>query len=99
MKFIDYLAVSIKTQDGTANVDNVPNVSGDNVIKNSLNVALFAIGIVSVVGIILAGYSYMTSNGQPDKAKKAMQSLIYSIVGLVATMLAYSIVNWVVGRL
>ena len=99
MKFIDYLAVSIKTQNGAANVDNVPNVSGDNIVKNSLNVALFVIGIVSVVGIILAGYSYMTSNGQPDKAKKAMQSLIYSIVGLVVTMLAYSIVNWVVGRI
>ena len=59
------------------------------------NALLFILGAVSVIVIILAGITYTTSGGDPELVKKAMNSLRYSVIGLVVALLAYAIVNFV----
>lgn len=73
----------------------IPNVSADNVVKNAINTALFVAGVVAVVMIIFASIQYLTASGDSAKSKKATQTIIYAIAGLIVVMLAYSIINFV----
>jgi len=61
---------------------------------------LFAlIGIVAVFVIILGGFNMMISSGDPGKVKKGKDTILWGIIGLIVTILAYAIVNFVLGQL
>ncbi len=75
--------------------------SGDGlftVIKNIIQVLLIAGGVIAVIVIVVGGLRYMTSNGEQAQVKSAKDTILYAIIGLVVTMVAYAIVTWVVGR-
>lgn len=64
-------------------------------VNTIINVIIGVIGFVAVVVIILGGVQYTTSAGNPDKVKKAKDTILYGIIGLVVALLAYAIVNFV----
>ena len=66
------------------------------VIKNVTNIMFFIIGAVSVIMLIYGGIRYTTSGGTTNSVTAAKNTVIYSIVGLVISILAYAIVNFVV---
>ena len=56
-------------------------------------------GIVAVIFVIMSGYRYVTSSGDPQKTTAARSTLIYALVGLVVIIVAQSIVLLVLNRL
>ena len=68
-------------------------------VNTIINVIIGVIGFVAVVVIILGGVSYTTSAGDPGKVKKAKDTILYGIVGLVIALLAYAIVNFVLSSI
>ena len=64
-----------------------------------INAVLFIIGIVAVVMIVLGGIGYATSQGDPGKVKKGKDTILYGIIGLVVALLAFAIVNFVLGAI
>ena len=92
--------VNGKTQDGIDCVDpgTNPELFGpDGIVTNIINAALFIIGAVSVVMIIYGGVRYTISAGNANAVTAAKNTILYAVVGLVVALLAYAIVNWVVG--
>ena len=75
------------------------NVTPDNSLMPTINtiisVIIGVLGLVAVVVIILGGVSYTTSAGDPGKVKKAKDTILYGIIGLVVAILAFAIVNFV----
>ncbi|OYX40936.1 hypothetical protein B7Y94_05895 [Candidatus Saccharibacteria bacterium 32-49-12] len=69
------------------------------VIKVIVNTLLFIIGIISVVMIIIGGIKFTTSAGNPAGVTSAKNTILYAIVGLVVSVAAYAIVNWVIDKL
>ena len=67
-------------------------------IQRIINYLLYIGGIVAVVMAIIAGIQMTTSAGDPGAVKKAKNTLMWSIVGLVIMILAYAIVNFVIGK-
>lgn len=67
-------------------------------IKTAVNLVLWFAGVISVVMIIYAGVTMTTSTGDAGKVAKAKKVLLYAIIGLVVTALAYAIANFVVGE-
>lgn len=65
------------------------------VIANIINILSAVIGVAAVIMIILAGFKYITSGGDPSGIKSAKDSLIYAIVGLLVVALAQTIVRFV----
>lgn len=63
-----------------------------------INVVIGVIGFVAVAFIIFGGVQYTTSAGDPGKVKKAKDTILYGIIGLVVSMLAYAIVNFVLAN-
>lgn len=69
------------------------------VIKNVTDTLLFAIGIISVIMIIVGGIKYTTSDGDSGKASSAKNTVLYAVIGLVIAILAYAIVQFVMTQL
>ena len=67
----------------------------NDVVAGIINVLSVIIGIAAVIMIILAGFKYITSGGDPSGVKGAKDSLIYAIVGLVVVAMAQTIVRFV----
>ena len=66
-------------------------------IKDIVNILLFILGAIAVIMIIIGGIRYTTSNGDAGSIKGAKDTILYSVIGLVVAILAYAIVNFVVG--
>lgn len=64
------------------------------VITNTL---LLAIGFVSVVMLIIGGFRYVLSNGNEKSVTGAKDTILYAIIGVVVALLAYAIINFVLG--
>lgn len=65
-------------------------------IKDIINVLLFVIGAIAVVMIIWGGITFTISAGNAASVKRAKDTIMYAVVGLVVAFLAYAIVNWVI---
>ncbi|MBR6965264.1 hypothetical protein IKH83_03065 [Candidatus Saccharibacteria bacterium] len=68
-------------------------------VTDIINAVVGALGIVAVVVVIIGGVLYMTSSGDAGKVKKAKDTILYGIIGLVICALAYAIVNFVIDRI
>ena len=66
-----------------------------NSINTVINVAIGLIGFVAVVVIIYGGFQYTTSAGDAAKVKKAKDTIMYGVIGLVVALLAFAIVNFI----
>jgi len=54
-------------------------------------------GIMAVVFTLYGGFLYLTTTGEPDKAKNARTTILNALVGLFITVSAVAIVN-LIGR-
>lgn len=61
-----------------------------------LNVFIGVLSAVAVVVIVIGGINYMTSAGDAAKVKKAKDTILYAVIGLIVCALAAVIVNFVV---
>lgn len=66
-------------------------------VQNIINAIIGVLGIVAVVVIIYGGVQYMTSSGDSGKVKKAKDTILYGVIGLVICALAFAITNFVIG--
>ena len=87
--------------DTLAECNTPESTSGDatgDLVSGLALVAKFLTGIgavIAVVVIIVAGVSYITSQGDPGKVSKATNAIIFSVFGLVVCLLAFAIVSFV----
>ena len=69
------------------------------VIQNILNAIIGVAGVVSVVFIVIGGIQYITSTGDPGKTKKAKDTILYALIGLIICALSFAIVNFTISRI
>lgn len=65
-------------------------------IGNILRVFLGFVGSLALVMFIYGGIMWMTSGGNAEKLKKAKNTLVWSVLGLVVIIASYSIVSAVI---
>ena len=79
---------------------NVPDGNGFyTTIQGILNAVFVILGIVAVCFIIYGGFLMTTSAGDPGKVAKGKSTIIWGIIGLIVSILATTIVNFVLGLL
>lgn len=82
--------------------NNIPNnVDANNAgdkVALILSIVFAIAGAVAFLMVTIAGFMMVISAGEPQKVAKARQTIVYSIVGLVICILAFSIVRFVIGR-
>ena len=78
------------------------NADGDTkncIFTTIIDTVLFLIGAICVVMIIYGGVRYTISGGESGAVTNAKNTILYAVVGLIIAVLAYAIVNFVIGRL
>ena len=89
----------------TLAVNQIQSVGGNNdddlsgSITNIINAIVVSLGIVAVIIIIIGGITYMTSQGDAGKVKKAKDTILYGVIGLIIVVLAFAITNFVIGAI
>lgn len=69
------------------------------IIANLINILLGFLGILAVVIIILAGFKWMTSGGNEEKASEAKSSLAAAIIGILIILASFAIAQFVISSL
>jgi hypothetical protein len=65
-----------------------------NIIVNVIEYGLWFLGALAFVFVIYGGILYLTSGGDSDKTKKARDTLLYAVIGVIVIVLALVIVQW-----
>ncbi len=68
-----------------------------NLIENVIGILLWAIGVISVIMIVVGGIRYALSAGNSSSITAAKDTVLYAVIGLVVALLSYAIVKFVVG--
>ena len=56
---------------------------------------LSIVGVLLLVNVIYAGFQWTISKGNPETIKKARNTIIYSIVGMIIVIAAYAIAQYI----
>ena len=75
---------------GVATLSCLPTV-----FQNIVTAALIFAGITAVIFIIIAGYKFMTSGGDPKQVEGARKTMTYAILGLILILLSFAIVRFI----
>ena len=89
---IDEGAGSAKSDDQSADLFGETGI-----FRTITNVLLFLIGAVSVIMLIFGGIRYTISGGDSTAVTSAKNTILYAIIGIVVALLAYAVVNFVLG--
>ena len=73
--------------------------AGDSSVGRLLSVLLGLAGGIALLVIVVAGFRFVTSQGNPDATTRSRNTIIYALIGLVICTLAYSIVTFVLERI
>lgn len=65
-------------------------------ITNISDSLLVLVGIVAVLFLIIGGFQFIVSAGNSESIKKARNTVLYTIIGVLVTILAYSGVQYTI---
>ena len=72
--------------------------NGDSsLVRRVINFMLIGIAVVSVVMLIFGGFRYVISGGKKESVTNAKNTILYAIVGLLVSVFAYAIINFILG--
>ncbi len=71
---------------------------GDSTIHSVLSFVFALAGIIALLMISIAAFRYVISRGDPENTKKAKNTILYAVVGLVIAMSGYGIVTFVFSK-
>lgn len=57
------------------------------------------VGIIAVIFVVIGGFKYTTSQGDPGRVQQAKNTIMYALIGLAVTLLAFAITQFVLNAL
>jgi hypothetical protein len=72
------------------------NVDIEDVLINIRDWLFYLLLIVAVIFIIIAGYNFVTAQGDPEKVRTARQFVLYALVGVAVAVASWALVNFIV---
>ena len=93
------LASAISIQEGAdaARAEGMPTelIGNNGVFSRITNTILLIVGLFSVIMLVYGGLRYILSGGDSKKVTDAKNTVLYAIIGLIISLLAFAIVNFV----
>ena len=77
----------------------LPEQSLIGIITGIMNWLLILVGVLGVIGFVIAGILYLTAAGDEGQIDKGKTAMIYSIVGVVVALLGLIIIRAAQGML
>lgn len=64
-------------------------------VQATINLAISIAALVAVIFLIWAGFQYILSRGEGDKAEKAQKAIIYTLLGLVIAFISPLVIRFI----
>lgn len=95
------MALSVQEGAEAARGEGMPAdlIGADGFITKFTNIALYAVGVISVIMLIWGGLRYIISGGDGKKVTDAKNTILYAILGLVIAFLSFAIINFVLNTI
>ena len=78
----------------------LPTVSASSSELHTILQILFGIiGALTVLFIVIGGFGYVSSGGNPQAMQKSKNTIVYAVIGLIIAIIAEAIVTFVIGSL
>jgi hypothetical protein len=77
----------------------LPSGSLIGIITNFMNWLLIVVGILGVIGFVIAGIIYLTAAGDDGQIERGKQTMVYSIIGVIVALVGVIIIKAVQGML
>lgn len=102
-----FLMVTLNTQsvfaisitDSLENAANTAGLKGETdiqkIVSRIIDVVLGLLGLIFLILILVGGFQWMTSAGEPEKIKKARGLLTNAVIGLLIISAFYAITQFV----
>ena len=84
---------------GTTQISTSSKAADNAKIKSVFNQVFVWSGIICVLIVVISGFMYTISAGDPGRVSKAKNTMIYAFVGLIIIISAFGIVNFVLGAI
>jgi hypothetical protein len=100
--FASNMAATNPSQETELDLKPVKNggVSANESTINSVKNIVFGLaGSLALLFVVIGGFRYILSRGDPNATAQAKNTIIYALVGLIVTVLAYAIVGFAIGNL
>jgi hypothetical protein len=78
---------------GLGNTELIPTIG------NIITILLGLVGVVAVIMLIIGGFKYTVSGGNDKSVEAAKNQIMYAVIGIVITLLAAGIVQFVLSQL
>lgn len=79
------------------------NTANDNSVESIVatitNTIIYLVGVASIIMLIYGGILYTISAGDSTKTKKAKDTIMYALIGLVVAVLSFALVRYVVSSI
>ncbi|KKQ53055.1 MAG: hypothetical protein US70_C0006G0025 [Parcubacteria group bacterium GW2011_GWD2_38_11] len=89
----------VRAQFETPTGTGLPAGSLIGILTSGMNWLLIVVGILGVIGFVIAGILYLTAAGDEGQIDKGKHAMIYSIVGVIVALLGVVIIKAVQGML
>ena len=99
-----YRGLAKKDSNGNCNIVSPGDFSGGlsgfilHIAMNGLQIALTLAGYLAVAFIMYGGVQFLTSQGEVAIAAKARKTILDAVIGLVISLIAVAIVNFIMAR-
>lgn len=95
-------AVSLNTDPTNTNL-NIPdpnkNIPDSSTLQTALKYFFGVAALLSVVFVAIGGFKYTVSGGDSNSVQSAKNTIMYAVIGLAVSVLAFVIVQFVVSQL
>lgn len=88
-----------EAQKSAAGCDLGENANAFASFQNIIYVMIGVTAVIAVVMIVIGGINYTTSAGDGAKAKKAKDTILYGVIGLIIAIMAFAIITFVTGAI
>lgn len=90
-----YRGLTVSNSDCEVMLDDDPNAAWI-IALNLTEALLHVVGYVAGIFVLVGGFRYMTSTGEPDRIANAKKTITNAIVGLVIALFSVAIINFIV---
>lgn len=76
-----------------ARAAGLPEGSIFNIIQTTMGWLLAVLGFFSIIGFVIAGILYLTAAGDEGRMEKGKNAMLYSIMGIIAALIGFVILQ------
>ncbi len=69
------------------------------ILTNGMNWLLIVVGILGVIGFVIAGILYLTAAGDEGRIDQGKEAMVYSIIGVIVALVGVVVIKAVQGML